>query len=78
MITLLFILFASHAILYVRAFMNFVMLIYYRIHDDLIPSYMKHTLYRIQKFKNISRESRKDKRDKKNYSNFSKIYILTY
>ena len=74
----LFISFASHVMLCVRIFMNFVMLTHYRIHNDLILNYMKHALYRIQKFKNVFRENRKSKKDKKDYFNFLKFHILTH
>ena len=78
MMILLFISFVSHVMLCVRAFMNFIMLTHYRIHDNLILSYMKHALYRIQKLKNIFRESRKDKRNKKDHFNFFKFHILIH
>ena len=78
MMTSLFISFASHVMLCVRTFINFVMLIHYRTHDDLILNYMKHALYRIQKLKNVFRESRKNKRNKKNHFNFLKFHILTH
>ena len=71
-----------HAILCVRVFLNFVMLVYYRSYDKRTLRYIEYILNRFYKLKDVFRKCKVNKKTKKKekieHFNFFKYYVLVY
>ncbi len=77
-VTSLLTLIALYAMLCVRVFLNFVMLTYYRSHDNQTLKYINYALYWINKLKNVFREFRVDKRNQEEHFNFLKYHVFAH
>jgi hypothetical protein len=69
----------SHAVNFIRALVDFILIAQYRSHDDSILRYLHHALYRINFFKEIFRQSRSIvQKIEKDHFNFSKFHAFSH
>ncbi len=64
---------------FIKALINFILIIQYRFHDDLILIYLQHVLYRLNIYKKIFRQSRLIVHEiEENNFNFFKFHVITH
>jgi hypothetical protein len=69
----------SHALNFIRALIDFILMIQYRSHDESILQYLQHAIYWMNVFKSIFVSARSsNKKTKKKHFNFFKFHVMTH
>jgi hypothetical protein len=69
----------SHALNFIRALIDFILMIQYRSHDESILQYLQHAIYRMNVFKSIFVSARSsNKKTEKEHFNFFKFHVMTH
>ncbi len=69
----------SAAVHFAQAVIDFMILVQYHLHDEEILQYLEHTLFWLNKLKNVFRHLRSERSDTDvNHFNISKLHVMTH